>query len=81
MYVKSGWTQRARLDGKVQGVVVQASNDTVGSSTRGKATVTFWIALVVVLTSQAFYVPAGSFTSRYSCPASKFDNGVVHPVE
>jgi hypothetical protein len=40
MYVKSGCTQRPRLLGNVQGVVVHASRDVDGSSTKGKETVT-----------------------------------------
>jgi len=38
--VKSGWTHRPRFEGRVQGVVVQARKDVVGSSTSVKATVT-----------------------------------------
>ena len=39
-YTRSGCTQRARLLGKVQGVVVQATRDTFISSSRGKLTIT-----------------------------------------
>jgi len=37
-YTKSGLTAKARLEGRVQGVVVQAKNLTLGSLTSGKVT-------------------------------------------
>lgn len=40
MYVNSGLTQRPKFDGRVHGVVVHARREVLGSSTRGKDTVT-----------------------------------------
>ena len=40
MYVSSGCTHKDRLLGNVQGVVVQATNATFGSSSSGKFTMT-----------------------------------------